>query len=132
MKKTYCIYASTTDYLKVNVLANNYDEAWELAHQYDGGDYECYDFDWEIDRVELVDAPKTRLIDLHQAANRLPKARLVVVPGKDKSGLRIIGQSRHTPNNNYYKDEIYWETESEWHKSIPELQKLLDKLPLVN
>jgi hypothetical protein len=58
--KTYRIYASSIDYLYLEIEAENLDQAWEIARDSDGGDYKRQGMgDWHIDAVELKEGDYT-------------------------------------------------------------------------
>lgn len=53
--KKYEVIATTTSYHKLIIEAENDDEAWDMAREADGGDFELHDQgDWEIYGVKEI------------------------------------------------------------------------------
>jgi hypothetical protein len=51
--KTYRVMAQYTTYVDTYIEAENYDQAWEKAHELDGGDFKESGYgDWNIEAVE--------------------------------------------------------------------------------
>jgi hypothetical protein len=54
--KTFKVVVSSISYYTVEIEAENDDEAWDIARDMDGGDFEAEDVgDWEIYSVSEVE-----------------------------------------------------------------------------
>lgn len=54
------IKAKSTQYLEAEIEAKDQEEAWNKAHDMDGGDFdEKGDGSWEVESVELADSQYT-------------------------------------------------------------------------